>query len=59
MKIIEKMKHILLLHHVQTDERGQEIEKNVTDQEQRYLKYMCKFENTIYIYIFFIISDFR
>ena len=53
MKIIEKMKHILLLHHVQTDERGQEIEKNVTDQEQRYLKYMCKFENTIYIFFFY------
>ena len=26
----------------QSDERQQEIEKNVTDQEQRYLKYMCK-----------------
>ena len=27
----------------QSDERQQEIEKNVTDQEQRYLKYMCTF----------------
>jgi len=27
-----------------TDERGQEIEKNVTDQEQRYLKYMSNLE---------------
>jgi len=26
----------------QSDERQQEIEKNVTDQEQRYLKYMCE-----------------
>ena len=27
-----------------TDERGQEMEKNVTDQEQRYLKYMSNLE---------------
>lgn len=27
-----------------TDERGEEIEKNVTDQEQRYLKYMSNLE---------------
>lgn len=29
----------------QSDERQQEIEKSVTDQEQRYLKYMCKNNN--------------
>ena len=31
-----------LCNSPQSDERQQEMEKNVTDQEQRYLKYMCK-----------------
>ncbi len=26
-----------------TDDQRQEMDKNVTDQEQRYLKYMCEF----------------
>ena len=39
-----KPKDFLIISSIffQSDERQQEIEKNVTDQEQRYLKYMCK-----------------
>ena len=40
----ESLTKLLMIGSIcfQSDERQQEIEKNVTDQEQRYLKYMCK-----------------
>ena len=42
-KSIKTVSLIICVFSFQSDERQQEIEKNVTDQEQRYLKYMCMF----------------
>lgn len=41
--------YLTLFISLKTDDKAQEIEKNVTDQEQRYLKYMCK---SLYLYLF-------
>ncbi len=32
-----------------SDDARQDVDKNVTDQEQRYLKYMCEYNNDTFI----------
>ena len=39
---LDKLYGSVILSQFQTDDRVQDVEKNVTDQEQRYLKYICK-----------------